>query len=331
VRGNHDAASQITKHLRLPENVHELSVHAPQSLAFERLGVVVHGQGFPSRAVTDDLAARYPSATPGALNIGLLHTSVDGREGHEPYAPCRLPTLLDKGYDYWALGHVHRREVLARDPWVVFPGNLQGRQAREAGEKGASVVTAEGGRIVSVEHRALDVFRWCTAEVDARGARSGHDVVDLVRDALEHAVTDADGRALAVRIVIAGTTDAHTALVSDAERWTSEIRATANDVGQQQVWVEKVLLATQSTINLAALRARDDAIGQLARSLEAIATDPEGSGDLLRELVDLRQKLPLEAREGDRGIRLDANQIREIVRDVEEMLLPRLLAKELEP
>ena len=72
-----------------------------------------------------------------------IHTSVDGREGHDPYAPTRLDVLRSKGHDYWALGHVHEREVLCRNPWVVFPGNLQGRHARETGAKGATLVEVD--------------------------------------------------------------------------------------------------------------------------------------------------------------------------------------------
>ena len=125
IRGNHDAASKITQSLRWPDNVPELSVRRAETVVVEDLGVAIHGQGFATKAVTDDLAAQYPSRVDGAFNIGLLHTSVTGREGHESYAPCKLETLFGKGYDYWALGHVHQREVLCENPWVVFPGNLQ--------------------------------------------------------------------------------------------------------------------------------------------------------------------------------------------------------------
>src|SRR5262249_3429109 len=149
----------IQRSLRLPENVRELSVKKPETILFEDLGVAVHGQGFANRAVTEDLAASYPPARAGLVNVGVLHTSVDGREGHDAYAPTTLETLRSKGYDYWALGHVHKREVLSEDPWVVFPGNLQGRHAKETGPKGATLVTIASGRIAAVEHRPVDVVR----------------------------------------------------------------------------------------------------------------------------------------------------------------------------
>jgi len=329
IRGNHDAASQITRHLRLPENVHELSVRAPESFEIAPLGVLVHGQGFATKAVTEDLASGYPAASRGAFNIGLLHTSAGGREGHENYAPCRLETLVDRGYDYWALGHVHQREILARDPYIVFPGNLQGRHVRETGPKGASLVTVEDGRVTHVEHRPLDVIRWDRLEIDVSGSASGYEVVGLARDAIERSLARADGRPLAARVALFGETAAHSLLVSSAEQYASEIRLAATDVGGAGAFVEKILLETRSTIDLVKVREQDDPVGQLARSLQQAKSDPRALTDLLGELADLKQKLPLELREGEGALTLDEAHLREILIEVEQMLIPRLLAREL--
>jgi DNA repair exonuclease SbcCD nuclease subunit len=327
VRGNHDAASQITKHLRLPSHVRELSVKAPESIEVIG-GVWVHGQGFATRAVTDDLAAAYPDARRGAFNIGLLHTSAGGREGHENYAPCRVETLVGKGYDYWALGHVHTREVLCEHPYIVFPGNLQGRHARETGAKGATVVTFDERRIESVEHRALDVVRWTLVEVDASGAASGHDVVDLAKDALARALAEADGIALAARVRVVGATPAHPQLSASSEQYANEIRVAATDLADDAVFVENVVFDTHTTIDLAKVRAQNDAIGQLARSLGAAKTDESALRLLAAELADLKQRLPLELREGDGSLAFDDAHMRRIVEDVEQLLVPRLLARE---
>lgn len=323
LRGNHDAQSQITANLKLPDNVRELSSKRPETFEIPRIGVAVHGQGFATRAVTDDLAARYPDARAGLFNVGVLHTCVEGREGHDAYAPTSLKVLASKGYDYWALGHVHQREVLSRDPWVVFPGNLQGRHVRESGAKGATVVETEGGRVARVAHRPLDVARWCTITLDAEAASSADDVVDLVRPALLREQAAADGRILAARVLVRGATSAHVALQAEPDRYVAEVRAAANDVGG--VWVEKVRFETRTPLDLARMREREGAVGELARSLHALRSDPEGLAELLAELKDLRAKLPPEVREGDGALRLDDPEtLVPVLDDVEQILFARL-------
>ncbi|WP_052375241.1 metallophosphoesterase family protein [Chondromyces apiculatus] len=328
VRGNHDAQSQITRHLSLPGHVTVLDHRAPQQVIDERRGFAVTGQSFPTRAVTDDLAAGYPDAVPGLFNVGLLHTALGGREGHENYAPSSLTTLLSKGYQYWALGHVHAREVVHADPPVVFPGNLQGRHAREAGAKGATLVTVDGGRVVSLVHKALDVVRWHVCEVDVSEAQSGLDAVDLARVRLEEALAEAGGRTVAARVVLRGMTRAHGALHGGLEQWTQQIRAAANDVGGEGLWVEQVRLRTGAAVDAVALGEREDAIGQLARALRALRDDDQEMGRLLGEFAGLRGKLPAEARELDEGLRLeDAEVLKGALEDVEQLLLSRLLSK----
>jgi DNA repair exonuclease SbcCD nuclease subunit len=326
VRGNHDAQSSVAKSLRLPDNVRELSSRKPDTIELADAGTCVHGQSFAQRAITDDLAARYPDAVRGAFNIGLLHTCLDGREGHDPYAPTTLETLRAKGYDYWALGHVHEREVLSNEPWVVFPGNLQGRHARETGAKGASVVTVENGAVTGVEHRPLDVVRWEHIVVDATEATDALEIADRTRDALVKKAEGAGDRLLAARIVISGATRANAAIRSDVEHFVAQLRAAATDGLGDGVWLEKILVHTRSILDLARVREEAGAVGHLARRLAVIKDDPKELAELAAVFAELDKKLPNELREGEGSLVLtDAATLRAIVEDVEHMLLPRLL------
>ncbi len=328
VRGNHDAASAITKSLtlRLPDNVKELSSKKPETIELAAAGVCVHGQSFPQRATTDDLAARYPDAVSGAFNIGLLHTCVEGREGHDAYAPTSLETMRAKGYDYWALGHVHAREVLSQEPWIVFPGNLQGRHAKETGPKGASIVTVLDGAVKSVEHRALDVVRWEQVIVDAAAATDVFEVVDLAREALKKAGETCPDLLLAARVVIRGTTRANGAIRNELDRFVAQLRVAANDGLGDSIWVEKILVQTRSTFDLAQVREEAGAVGHLARRLAAIKDDPKELAALAAVFAELEKKLPAELREGEGALLLSEHAtLRAIVEDVEQTLLPRLL------
>jgi hypothetical protein len=225
---------------------------------------------------------------------------------------------------------VHAREVWCRDPWVVFPGNTQGRHARETGPKGATLVTVADGVITAVEPRPLDVLRWRVLDLDASAAVDGDQVVDLVRAALELQLAEEEGRLLAARVVVRGTSRAHRELGRDPERWIHEVRGVANDVGGGQgVWIERVELRTTAPLDLAALAAREDAIGQLVRALR----DTRGDEAALRALSDviapLKAKLPPELRDGPDGLRLDdLSWIAGLLDDVGGFLLPRLLERE---
>jgi DNA repair protein SbcD/Mre11 len=290
VTGNHDAESKLTKSLRLPGNVHMLDARAAQTIVFEELGLAVHGQSYATPAVVEDLSAGYPSPVAGLFNLGLLHTSADGRPGHERYAPCHVGALAQHGYDYWALGHVHHREVLHADPPIVFPGNLQGRGLRETGPKGATLVECGRDGTIAFEHRVLDCVRWELLEVDATGCATRDDVCGLVGAAVQRSAGEAGDRLLAARIAIAGATDAHAALAADQERLRYEVVAAATDVAGRRVWIEGVRLATTAPRELA--HGGDDAIGELVQELRELSGG-EGSVDALAaSLEPLAKALP---------------------------------------
>jgi DNA repair exonuclease SbcCD nuclease subunit len=325
VRGNHDAASQVTRHLRLPDNVRELSSLRPETVCFEDLGVCVHGQSYARRAENDDLSIHYPEARSGYFNIGLLHTSATGRPGHADYAPCSVDVLRSKGYDYWALGHVHQREVLSEAPWIVFPGNLQGRHIRECGAKGATLVEVEAGRVSNVEHRALDVVRFEVCEVLV-----SEDTVDVdaALDAVEHRLnqllSQAESRLLVVRVIVQGATELHALLQRDAVKWEAEIRSRAFE--RTELWIESVRFRTQSRGNAERARRRPDAVGEVLRALDRYRNDEVARLELAPLFAELQSKLPAEVRE--LGVRPgDVTELELLLQEVDQLLLTELVVE----
>lgn len=298
LHGNHDAESQITKPLSLPDNVSVFGTRKAQTFRIEELNVVLHGQSFPEKAVLDNLVPDYPTPVEGAFNIGVLHTALGGMGDHANYAPCSLPELVAKGYDYWALGHVHQGQMLNERPHVVFPGNLQGRHVREAGPKGACLVTVEAGEVVEVAALIFDVVRWAVLDVDVAAAGSTVDIVDLMRQALAQGVAGADGRLLSARIVLQGPTELHSQVVTDVEDLTAEARAAALGLGDEVAWVERVVVRTKPVADAAALAAREDTLGDLQRMLKEAVADEELLGQLKADIGELIGKLPHKLRDG---------------------------------
>lgn len=329
VAGNHDAASQITRHLRLPDNVTLFSTRKPERVVLEDLNVAIVGQGFATRAITDDISQGYPQGEPQLFNIGLLHTCLDGKPGHEPYAPCTVDGLRSKGYQYWALGHVHKREEVSQDPWIVFPGNIQGRHSREIGPKGCTLVTAEGGEVLEVAHRDLDVLRWAICELDVSAAENVDDIYEQVREGLQFELDAADGRPVAVRLFLHGACDAHAALHAERERWIHEYRALATGLGGAGIWLEKVSIKTTPLLSADEAIERDDALSGLLRSIRDMELDASALDEVADEIIALRQKLPAELLSGDDPF--DPNDpefLKDTLEDIKELLVNRLLSTE---
>lgn len=325
IKGNHDAENLMTRNLRLPENVHLFSSRKAESWVLEDLGVAVHGRSFPSRAVTENYAASYPAPRAGLLNIGMLHTAADGQYGHAPYAPCTVADMAVKGYDYWALGHIHKRMVLSQDPWIVFPGNLQGRHANETGAKGFSLVTAEGGRIRSVEHVPMDAVRWEQAACDLTGVADQDAAWDRVRATLGRAVEAAEGRTLALRLRLTGTTAAHRALAGNPDRTAAECEALAAQAGGD-IWIEQVRVETSDAVSPAALDG--DALGSLLRTIEDIGSDPAEREEIRAMLEKGLAKMPPAVREVAELDELDGDLLDRVLADAQAMLMDRLLGED---
>ncbi|MCY4444735.1 MAG: DNA repair exonuclease [Proteobacteria bacterium] len=294
VAGNHDAANKMTKKLTPPQNMKLFSHKKPQTFLLEEHKVALHGQSYPERSVTDNLALKYPAAKRDYFNIGLLHTSLDGREGHANYAPCSLDDLCTKGYDYWALGHVHTREVVRpSDPAVVFSGCLQGRHIREEGAKGATLVTVEDENIMALEPKHFDVLRWFLCRIDLSGSVSPEDLFER----LDHGISlteKADGRPVMVRIELVGESTLAAQLLSHAERWEAEIRSRLEEMSSHlglSIWVEKIKNETSMPQQQITSAAYDDALSHLLKAVQSPEYNVDAIPGLQEKITELRGKL----------------------------------------
>jgi DNA repair exonuclease SbcCD nuclease subunit len=214
LRGNHDYDCREGRKL-WPEGVHEFAANAPETFTLGEHRVSLHGQSYPQKAVEADMTPQYPPPVAGHLNIGVLHTALEGHTGeHARYAPATPTTLANKGYAYWALGHVHEFMHLEVDGTrIVYPGNLQGRHVREPGAKGVVVATWEGTRVVDVRHVPCDVLRWHVVRVELPRVSAAEQLEAIAKKI--GAAVDADRaakRACAVRLELAGLDREHLAI-----------------------------------------------------------------------------------------------------------------------
>lgn len=318
VRGNHDADSLMSRDLPYPGTVRQFSSSKAETVLLEEHKVALHGRSFPSRLMTFDFVSTYPLRKEGWLNIGVLHTSLDGTRGHEGYAPCSVEDLRHYGYDYWALGHVHAAEVVSRDPWVVFPGNLQGRNPRETGPKGAMRVTVEDGRIVDVTPLVLDGARWAHASIDVSADADEAAIFDRTKVALEVAQAENGGRPLAVRVTLVGATPLHNVLVARREMMLDDLRAAGFQVATD-CWVEQIKIRTQAPPPTAQRDGDADSI-----DVESLLSDTALEQSFQRDIAELvkiiTDKMPKELREEF----VQSDVVQTLATDARAFLLGRL-------
>ena len=326
VQGNHDAQGTITRELPLPEHVKVFSSRAAETVRIDALGIAIHGRSFPQREVPEDLVPHYPDALPGLFNIGLLHTSLTGATGHDTYAPTDIPTLKSKGYDYWALGHVHVRSVECDSPRVVFPGNLQGRHANETGPKGCELVSVAGGQL-EARFVPLDVVRWHQLTVPLDGVDSLAQATQQIAAALAEAVLGAGDRLHALRVTLSGRSALHSTEAQQPGTLAAAVHAAAQDVTGAELWIEQVQLHLSTPIDRARLAQGEDAVAELLRLVDELAADPAAlAAWSAKACGDVLHKLPAEARSAEKGDAdwSDPEALRALLMDAESTLLARL-------
>ncbi|NUO52224.1 MAG: DNA repair exonuclease, partial [Polyangiaceae bacterium] len=248
-------------------------------------------------------------------------------------APTSMGVLADKGYDYWALGHVHRREIVSRAPYVVYPGNLQGRHVRETGPKGATFITAVSGKIRDVEHRVLDVVRWADIDIRVAEADSVDDVLERARDEISKVVGEAGDRTVAARVTLSGRTGARALLAEHEGDVAAGIRAVAMEAASDQIWIGSVRVSTRPAIDvdaaLASAQSSTDPVVHLLKRMRDLAGDDAALLALSGELSDLADKLPEELRRDPAAAFFDdPNAMRDVLGDVRDLLLGRIALSE---
>lgn len=320
IRGNHDAASNITRRLVMPSNVTEFSTEKPETHFLEDIKVALHGQGFKQREIRDNLAVKYPDAMPGYFNIGILHTCAEGVDGHENYAPCRVDELIQKGYEYWALGHIHKRQILHEKPFIIFPGNIQGRHIRETGEKGCTLVTVNG-QDVTIEHHPLDVLRWYICDVDLTGAQTDEDFTFFVQTGIEQFAKSNPGYPLALRVRLYGQTKLHGRLLEDMDHYLHEVQNAAGMIAGDQVWIEKVKFHTEPIRKEEASVLHQDAIASLIDCADLAMNDSAFIGEFMLHVKKIQNRLGPYIKQDDATHVESADDMQILIKDAREILL----------
>lgn len=281
IRGNHDAASTITHELTLPQNVTVFKTRAGvETIKTNTLNIAIHGISFKDKTAPDSLLPLYKAPLADHTNIGLMHTSLDGQNGHDPYAPCSVKDLQNVDFNYWALGHIHKRQVIedkAKKSTIVMPGIPQGRDINENGYKSVTLVTVADDGSISLDEKPISLAQFDPIAVDVSGIESWDDIVPKIENAMMLAKDKALSQHLVARIELIGATPLNWRLINDS-RLFEEIKLISERVGN--MWIDKFLVHTTAVIEGSNMA---DPTSELALIMADIAQNRSDIRDFIKE------------------------------------------------
>jgi DNA repair exonuclease SbcCD nuclease subunit len=315
--GNHDAANRMSQSLPWGGKVHFFDHRKPECVEAAGGEATLYSQSFRSRHITEDLTGAFPKGSTGTFNIGVLHTSATGSAQHPLYAPCSIEGLLSHQYQYWALGHIHTRSELARDPWIVFSGNIQGRGVRECGPRGCYLVDVNDSGVASLSFEPLDVVRWEVLRLSASDETTGDDLEEMAQRAIGRAAAVAGDRTLALRFEIEGHGPAWNRVAADVTGWRARLRALAGDASVP-VHVEKLELIPQP----AAPGTDAGPAGELRALVTRFLDDPALLEELRQTFGELKTRLETAVRVGEECVDpQDPDLLRKSLYSIEPLLV----------
>ncbi|MFU8805036.1 MAG: metallophosphoesterase family protein, partial [Bradymonadaceae bacterium] len=268
-------------HIFADDHVESKELHLDDGL------VTVSGISYPSRDVTQNLALEFPRPARPGFHVAVLHANVGGSAEHPNYSPCSIEDLVQSGYDYWALGHIHGRQTLrVAKPVIAYPGNTQGRSFKpsEQGPKGASLVTVDDG-VATTQFLDLGPIHFVELEVPATDLT---DIGDL-NEALMAAARSAQvpNRAVVLRGRVTGPTHLYDDLTRhDASDELLKILEdqTRHDAG---VWWTNLHIDVRPERDFDAMARHDDLPGEVVRQGRAITGDMDELRFRLRDQTAL--------------------------------------------
>lgn len=193
VAGNHDPLSEWVMEIGFPLNVHLLSGDNVEAVPVEKTGGViatVYGISYQVRDTRENLSLKFQGEAGDSLKIGMLHANVGSRTEHEPYSPCTINDLRSAGMDMWLLGHIHTPDVICKDPFILYPGNIQGRHINEDGPRGCYLITVDADQKISYEFKPLQNIVWKFEEVNIEKCSTLLELVDVLSERSEEGLAN---------------------------------------------------------------------------------------------------------------------------------------------
>jgi len=318
--GNHDPKKAWSTNVKWPHNVRIMSPRKPDVFFCENQKAVIVGMSYQIASIKENLAKGFPlKQNQWPFTIGMLHCNL-GQSGHLPYAPCTLADLTASKYDYWALGHIHKPQIVQKDlPTVIYPGNPQGRDVGESGPRGCYFVTVTADNRVEAEFIETSVVRWTDQQVNTEGVDDLNALEELLARVLEQ-VRSATKLTIC-RLTLTGRGRVHEDLTPEGA--TEELRhffRDAEEARQDAVFIERIINKTEPPIDREQVKKRDDLVGDIINISDSLVSN-ESANEISRVLTDLFEDSTAKSYIDP----IEQDELKELIHEAEVHLLDMLV------
>ncbi|MDG5786393.1 DNA repair exonuclease [Evansella sp. AB-P1] len=274
IHGNHDPLIDSKDKTTMPDNVHIFKKDVKpiyiENKDHDR--IYIYGFSYPSKAFFDNPAPLYQHVGDrDAYHIALLHGQEKTQFGHEPYAPFTVKELVEKDFDYWALGHIHKRQLLHHNPPIIYSGNIQGGNRKETGEKGAYYVE------LTKSNASLSFFNtasvlWETISISIDNLNTINQLADRIEEEVYKRI---DNRVYLFTIHIIGNGVLHDQLIEDNEQ-QNLLALMRNDIfTTPSVWIDHINVLTSPSIDRERLREQEHLLGDIVRIVDSLKDEKD--------------------------------------------------------
>ncbi|MBN1159026.1 MAG: DNA repair exonuclease [Bacteroidales bacterium] len=329
VCGNHDHIGSWINAIRIPDNVFRFDAYGVEHYTHKRGKDPVadlYGVSYGKKAVGENLALEFrirENASP--VSIAILHGTVGIPGPHRKYAPFRMEDVMNRGFDYWALGHIHKRKIVHDShPAVVYPGNTQGRDFGETGTKGCCLVEIIPGINPSMKFVPTHMIRFEEVGIDLSGVHEAGKLQDKIQESRIRIDDYNENDSYILRITFTGRTPLHAQLNKP-----EEIRQLMDFFNEGQLerenftWIDQISVRTNPDIDIDQIRKGSDFTADLLQAFEVYEQDEVKQVRLIQELDEDINRYAVKRETSE----IDANERTELFEKAKWMLLDQILGK----
>lgn len=328
--GNHDPLKSWLDTIDLPENVIRFGHSAGQFHTFRKSGTAIadiHGISFNEKAVTRNLAGEFRLAPdPAPVSIAVLHGTIGSPGPHENYAPFTRGDVAGKGFDYWAMGHIHKNRIVSySNPAIVYPGNPQGRDFGEPGEKGCYLVEITDGHDPAFEFIQSQVIRFESLEIDMSVVSKIELLRDKINEALENSENYNNEVDYILRINLTGRSGLHKS-INDKSEIIELVDFLNEGVPDQKYlrWIDQVYVNTRPEIDIEKIKKGTGFPAEVLNNFDIYFEDK----DKLAELIKIAEEEFVNAQAKKEAGDFSENNLAEILEKARMILLDKLIREE---